>query len=193
MSVDRLALVSKVLLDVRFLELKRENERLKLSLFWVDHGISALRRFMCLANNRASGPRCRCSGCMRARRSRPTILDGYDDEETEQACRFGPWFEEIVRKHGLSFKASGRDDKHHLPCQVDRQSYWRPDVDVHFLVFPSQDQSASAWCTWVYGAKLWKAQTTEDAELVKLAALFKSMRYDPDWAGLDFDASDSDS
>ena len=34
-AVDRLALVSKILLDQRFLELKRENERLTLSLFWV--------------------------------------------------------------------------------------------------------------------------------------------------------------
>jgi hypothetical protein len=192
MSVDRLALVSKVLLDVRFLELKRENERLKLSLFWVDHGISVLRRFMGFANNRASGPRCRCSGCMRARRSRPTILDRYDDEETEQACRFGPWFEKMLQEHGMTFACSGRDGKH-FPCEADREHYPMPEVNVHFLIFASEDESASAWCTWVYGAKLWKAQTTEDAELVKLAALFKSMRHDPDWGGLDFDQSDSDS
>ena len=45
-SVDRLALVCKVLLDARFLELKRENERLKLSLFWVDHSINTLKKLM---------------------------------------------------------------------------------------------------------------------------------------------------
>jgi hypothetical protein len=46
-AVDRLALVSKVLLDSRFLELKRKNERLTLSLFWVDHSINTLKKLMC--------------------------------------------------------------------------------------------------------------------------------------------------
>jgi hypothetical protein len=96
-------------LDARFLELKRENESLKVSLFWVDHSINTLRQYICLANNRASGPRCRYSCCMRVKRSRPTILDGYDDEVRDEACQFGPWFEEIVREHGLSFAASGKD------------------------------------------------------------------------------------
>ena len=103
-GVDRLALVSKIMLDQRFLELKRENERLKLSLFWVDHSINTLKHLTNYANNRAGGPRCFCRCCVRAKRYRPSILDGYDDEDSivERACRFGPWFEKMLQEHGLT-------------------------------------------------------------------------------------------
>jgi len=175
MSVDRLALVSKVLLDVRFLELKRENERLKLSLFWVDHGISALRRFMGFANNRASGPRCRCSGCMHARRSRPTILDGYDDEVRDEACKFVPWFEQTLQEHGLSFSA--KYEGTFIDYKPDRELYPKVHADVHFFLFATNYDPPTAWVSWTYAAKLWKAETTEDPELLKLKAFFEAMSY----------------
>ena len=191
-GVDRLALVSKVLLDSRFLELKRENEGLKLRLFWVDHGINTLKKFMYWANNRASGPRCRCSSCMRAKRSRPSILDGYDDEVEDHTCRFGPWFEKIVQEHGLSFAVSEGDDACAF-CAIDREFYPKPDVNAHFLLLRSGAVPVTAWVHWVYGAKVWKAETTQDAELLKLKALFETVRYDPDWSVLDTHDSDSDS
>ena len=191
-GVDRLALVSKVLLDTRFLELKRENERLKLSLFWVDHSIDTLKKIMGYANNRRGGPRCRCHVCVRTKRFRPTILDGYDEEE-EEACKFGPWFEKIVEEHGLSFASSGHDNEH-FPCESDREFYPRPDVSVHFLLIPFNMGPVTAWYSWLYGAKLWKAQTTEDAGLVKLAALFKHIRevHTEDFSVLDAHETDSD-
>jgi len=186
-SVDRLALVCRVLLDSRFLELKRENERLRLSLFWVDHSINTLKKLMGHANNRAGGPRCRCRCCLRTRRSRPTILDGYDDDVREETCTFGPWFERVLREHGLSF-AHGEDG---FPCDYDRELYPRPNVDVHFQVVGHPEQTT--WVLWQYGARLWAAQTPDDPELAKLAALFKALGSDPEWLVLDTHDSDAES
>ena len=45
-GVERLALVSKILFDTRLLELKRENEALKLKLFWKEHNPSHLKAAM---------------------------------------------------------------------------------------------------------------------------------------------------
>ena len=191
--VDRLALVSKILLDQRFLELKRENERLTLSLFWVDHSINTLKQLTFRANNRAGGPRCRCRCCTRAKRRWRTELAGYDDEGDDEACKFGPWFEKTVQQHGLSFASSGKDDDM-LPWRMDRECYPKPHADVHFLLFPSQREPATSWCTWVYGAKLWKAQTTQDPGLLKLSALFKTLAGERDWLVVGpHDPHDSDS
>jgi hypothetical protein len=178
-AVDRLALVSKVLLDQRFLELKRENESLRLSLFWVDHSINALKHLTNYTNNRADGPRCHCRCCVRAERYRPSILDGYDDEDSivEIECRFGPWFEKIVQEHGLSFAAGGACVSF---AKLDRECHPMPDDDVHFLLFPTHNASVTSWCTWVYGAKLWKAQTTQAPGLLQLSALFKTLVNEPD-------------
>jgi hypothetical protein len=191
-AVDRLALVSKILLDQRFLELKRENERLTLILFWIDHSINTLKKLMFRANNREGGPRCRCRCCIRAKRRWHTILDGYDDEPEDTECKFGPWFEKKVQEHGLSFEASGEDDNP-FPCEADRESYPMPDVDVHFLLFPSEREPVTSWCLWVYGAKLWKAQTTQDPGLLKLSALFKTLAGERDWLVVGPHDSDSDS
>ena len=191
-GLDRLAVVSKILLDSRFLELKRENERLTLSLFWIDHSINTLRSLTRHANNRAGGPRCRCRYCVRAKRYYANILDGYDDEPDDKECKFGPWFEQMVQEHGLSFAPSGIDDDLG-PWYTDRECYPMPDVDEHFVLFPCKDP-ATSWCTWVYGAKLWKAQTTQDPSLIKLTALFKTLAGEPDWpvAGPADSAWDSD-
>ena len=191
-SVDRLALVSKIMLDQRFLEMKRENERLTLSLFWIDHSINTLQHLTNYANNRAGGVRCHCRCCVRAKRFRPSILDGYDDEDDigDRACRFGPWFEELVQAHGLSFAAGGACVSF---AKLDRECHPMPDDDVHFLLFPTHNAPATSWCTWVYGAKLWKAQTTQDPGLLQLSALFKTLSGDDHCAAGGGHDSDSES
>lgn len=151
-GVDRLALVSKILLDSRFLQLKRENERLKLVLFWVDHGMDRLQKRMFEANNDSSGPRCRCQRCMDTKRYKLTILDGYEDNIYYESCKFKPWFEGVLQRHGLSFSDDPRDD-------------------VHFHAVGMEDARSQ----WAYGAKLRDACSTTDAELVKLAALFETL------------------
>jgi hypothetical protein len=180
--VDRLAMVSKILLEPRFLELKAENERLRLSLFWIDHSINTLQHLMVYANNRRGGPRCYCRCCVRAKRYYPN----FENDVADEPCRFGPWFEKIVQEHGLGFASSGKDTI--WPCSVDRECHPMPDADVHFLLFPTLNAPATSWCSWAYGAKLWKAQTTQDPGLISLSALFKTIsaesdagRYDSDW------------
>jgi hypothetical protein len=191
-SVDRMALVSKIMLDQRFLEMKRENERLRLSLFWIDHSINTLKHLTNYANNRVGGPRCRCRCCVRAKRYRPNILDGYDyeDEVGDEACRFGPWLEKIVQAHGLSFAAGGGCVSFE---KLDREYHPMPDDDVHLLLFPTDNAPATSWCTWVYGAKLWKAQTTQDAGLLQLSALFRTLTGEDDCAAGGRHDSDSES
>ena len=188
--VDRLALVSKILLDQRFLELKRENERLTLSLFWVDHSINTLNKLTARANNRPDGPRCRCLCCLRAKRCVPRF-HSYDDGIKDEPCKFGPWFETILQQHGLSFASSVKDDNH-FRCTVDRESYPMSPASVHFLLVTTEHAPAISWCTWVYGAKLWQAQTTQDPALLKLTALFQTLGGEPDWLVVDTHDSDSD-
>jgi hypothetical protein len=45
-GVERLSLVSKVLFDSRLCELKRENEGLRMKVFWLEHGMEKLAERM---------------------------------------------------------------------------------------------------------------------------------------------------
>jgi len=189
-AVDRLALVSKILLDQRFLELKRENERLTLMLFWRDHGMCTLRKLMSHANNtRPGGPRCRCRHCARAERYWPMYSHGNNDGYEE--CRFGPWFEQTLQEHGLSFASSGKDS--HFARDADRESGTMPAGGVHFLLVPNEQAPVASWYKWEYGAKLRDAQTTQDPGLLSLTALFQTLGEEPDWLLADPDDSDSHS
>jgi hypothetical protein len=160
-GVDRLALVSKILLDSRFLELKRENERLKLVLFWVDHSMDRLQKRMFEANNDSSGPRCRCQRCTDTKRYKLTILDGYGDDIYYESCKFQPWFEGVLQQHGLSFG----DD---------------PRADVHFHAVERGDVRSQ----WAYGAKLRNAGSTTDAGVLKLRALFETLGAEGELRGM---------
>ncbi len=55
-GIERLAAVSKILFDTRLFELRRENEALKLKLFWKEHSPRMLRDCMSHANH--LGPDC---------------------------------------------------------------------------------------------------------------------------------------
>ena len=167
-------MVSKVLLDTWFLELKRENEKLKVSLFWVDHSVNKLKVCMCRANKHVKGPRCRCASCVDSERYEPSILDGYDDENEDGPCKFKPWFEQVLLRHGLSFqkfdyRPSTKDDE--WEASFDREMNMEYHDNVHFHMYFSD----RAWDKWVYGKKLWNARSILDPELLKLRRLFDEL------------------
>jgi hypothetical protein len=115
-GVERLALVAKVLMDTRLLELKRENEALKLQLFWRDHNPSMLRQAMAAANMVEGGPRCACLACIVGGRCADgtrgfapypvaaeydfqLVMSTYD--RCHLRCQFKPWFEAQIREAGM--------------------------------------------------------------------------------------------
>jgi hypothetical protein len=97
-SVDRLSVVSKIILDQRFLELKRENEVLRSDLAWCKYGPQQLELWMPSVN---MDEVCTCQACFDDGRLKKSHLDrifqgvllehhGYDGLAMSAEC--------IVRK-----------------------------------------------------------------------------------------------
>jgi hypothetical protein len=110
-GVESLSIVCKVLLDMRLLELRRENEALKLEqkqatdalklqVFWLQHDDLKLKQHLAWANDCDTGPGCCCAGCYWNGRF------DYADEpkaiESDVNCTFVPWFEARIVDFGLT-------------------------------------------------------------------------------------------
>ena len=171
-GVERLSLVSKLLMDMRLLELKRENEDLKLKLFWKEHNPSMLRQAMAAANKVADGPRCNCLACIVGGRCEEgtrgfapyAFVHQYDDhlimtphDRCHLRCQFKPWFEAKIREAGMSVST--------YTASVDGDSV--SDVGQHFSNLGTGD-----WNAWVYGARVCNASSVANQDLVKLQELF---------------------
>ena len=185
-GVERLSLVAKVLMDTRLLELKRENEELKLKLFWKEHNPSMLKQAMAAANTVEGGPRCACLACIVGGRCANgtqgyapyAFAHEYDHQLVMSAhdichlrCQFKPWFEEKIRESGMSVRdmplsvwVDGADGG-----VVDDGKAVLDDGN-HFINMGKVD-----WNTWVYGSRLWRASCDADPELAKLKALFETL------------------
>ena len=166
-GLDKLALVSKVLLDQRVIELRREVEELRLRLFWKDHSKQRLEKLMGQANSYGdNAPKCVCLACgMKGR-----IEDEDMGDAVSTSCTFAPWFKERLVQCGLTFQP--------MTADISGTSLGRPwmmegvevfDVDVHFLL------ATDDLLGFFYGTKLYDANSTKDPELQKLAALFDTL------------------
>jgi hypothetical protein len=139
-GVERLSIVSKVLFDSRLIELRRENEALKLEQkrtidvvnlqqksridkltlknFWLQHDDLKLKEHLAMANDCYDGPNCRCSGCYwngRFELANPQnrVLPGVN-------CTFMPWFEnEIVDFDMTSSVGNSTEVTMHFATHVD--------------------------------------------------------------------------
>lgn len=186
-GVERLSLVAKVLMDTRLLELKRENEELKLKLFWKEHNPSMLRQEMAAANKAEGGPRCACLACIVGGRCEDgtqgfapyAFAHEYDYQLVMSAhdvchlqCHFKPWFEERVRESGMSVGVGVRDMPWPYWVALDLVDDGNavPGDGHHFSNLGKTD-----WNAWVYGSRLWKASSTADPELIKLERLFRAL------------------
>ena len=161
-GMHKLALVSKLLLDMEVIQLRQENEKLRLLLFWKNHNVQRLKEMMASANQSENGPQCYCRVC--------AVTSRMSEDASEQSmdCLFTPWFEALLDKCGLVAVYQTnyeRGVKHE--CDGWRRVH---DVDSHYHHLIGGD-----WFMWTYGARLWKAQTADDPELAKLHALFKML------------------
>lgn len=163
-QIARLTTVSKILYDREVLELRKEVERLRLSLFWKDHNVRSLRKIMQEANRfHPEAPKCRCIACTISRRN--DHLTPFDDQ---WVCSFKPWWEEKLAECDITFfegcPPSGVLEFTSHECNTDHVL----DIDSHFVNMARRD-----WNCFTYGAKLFKAESVQDTELQKLKKLFE--------------------
>jgi hypothetical protein len=178
---DKLAAVSKVLMDQRVLEqrreiemLREENNRLQLQLFWRDHEVSVLESLMMDVNAATVG--CGCNNCRITGRYPAALL--FDNPQAE--CSFNALFEGKLRELGMTFYQVQRKDWHADP-KITMKRHCDPlhvvyDDDFHLVNICEQP-----WYNFCYGRTLWKAKSVNDPEVQKLSKLMEWMR---DVAGL---------
>ena len=140
------AAVLKIVLDQRFLELRREVEKLKLDIFWLKHGKAKLAYAMQCFNLGVT--RCNCIRCVAGGRLPLDVLDRFLDFQPDE-CQWQPAFENFVTESGLSvgfidnevfdFSLLSRlppkdhhdSDDHFSPAKVDIALYhWRAPLRV---------------------------------------------------------------
>ena len=173
-GLDKLALVSKILLDQRVVELRKENETLKeeneslrLALFWREYDQRKLVDLM-QDVNRSLPFRCMCVACLCVNRC---SLDEWLPELQDEKCRFKKWFDTQLTECSLT-AATG------IPIGAERIvdmkhsiiPYTHYDVDTHFHHHTKDD-----WTVWTYGTKLLRVKTVDDPELLKLKRLFRRL------------------
>ena len=167
-SVDRLAIVSKIMLDTRLCALRSENNQLRLALFWKDHSCAALNRAI-LYKNDYSFP----------------IKLPLDD----QALRGLPmhWIDENVHaksRRRLLILTSARENIH----PMDEPAFLRSGLTCHKLKrdpieLRIEDHFYDLDCHIVFnvrtghcigfGSRLYKRPSPDDVELQKLASYMR--------------------
>jgi hypothetical protein len=144
--------------------LKRENEALKLKLFWKEHNYEIMNEAIRSANYVEGGYWCCCLACAVSGRHEK----GYGETDKNKPCTFKPWFEQVLDHHEMSIGRGLPDVPIWVEGSVVDSGNDVLDDGQHFSNLASQD-----WCCWTYGSKLWKATSVGDPELVKLKNVFR--------------------
>jgi hypothetical protein len=143
--------------------LTRELEAMHLKRFWMQHNHAQLKGAMQCANqDEAKGPNCACMACGLSGRVHP------EQSPPGNRCSFKPYFEAALRECCLVHakvqgKRVGEVGAHDAAANIY--------ADDAQLVWVMRDD----WRAFSYGAKLWRADSCEDAELAKLALLFRRL------------------
>lgn len=157
-GVERLALASRRFCDAQLMRLRRENERLKLELFWKRYSADMLHKQ--LYEFRATGYcfHCYCPSC----RANGRLYIDPDEEQhyaalafTNTRCYYKPWFVGYIQ-------------------DMDMRVAYGVDYGVdfeHFRVFGTED-----WF-WGYGSRLVNARSVDDPDLRKLENMFDNLCY----------------
>jgi len=156
-AFDRLACVSRLLMDQRVIDLRRENERLRFCIFWRDHNTVILREAMMYSNIFVPGaPNCKCVSC---------CISGA--ESVVDSCKFMDWIKGVAERYGMTMETKKPSSERVSHPSSPGHVY---DQECHFVW---TDSVGYAYCT--YGARIWKAQTVFDVNLKKLSRFFDEL------------------
>ena len=179
----RLCAVSKILYDTELMATRKENEALKLSLFWTKYGAYKLTAAIRVRNqmNEDEPFNCSCTKCLQARRYSCSDDISSDEEPEIIACDFEPLFEAKLRELEMTFAVIPMTTNISRPrheCAAGlRYGREAVDVDAHIAVngFDPRrgDPEEADWGNFTYGAKLFNATSVSDPELKKLEKLFE--------------------
>jgi hypothetical protein len=170
-GVERLALVSKLFCDVQIIALRRENERLKLELFWKKYSADMLHRELYEFHSTCNLFRCWCVSCSANGR---LYLD--EDEAAHYAalpasqtlrckpCNYKPWFVDLI--HDMDMRVA-----YGVDYGLDSE---------HFRFFAVEN-----WF-WGYGSRLLNASSVDDPDLRKLEGMFDKLGYMTHLSYLDY-------
>ena len=161
-GVDLLALASNAFMDTRFLELRNENERLKLERFWQSYGPDKFTLQLSSFHWRACLFHCGCVSCVENDRFAPMAPYPRDENEEEwyareyankrwEHCEYLPWFVEFLN---------------------DVERYVGELNFEHIFI----EGDSLEW-SWGYGPKFLNARTVADPELRKLETIFDELYY----------------
>ena len=181
--VSLLALASKPLYDREMLELRSENESLKLKLFWKDYNVHKLHKAMQSGNSfPADAPYCQCQTCVHFKRSvRPRKkgplhggASGGSAPLYDAVCKFGPWFASAARRFGLTVKKASWGMHYDSTQLMEHDS--NPELEVLDLDCHLVNTDGHEWTHFTSGRRLWGATTADSPELKKLSEFFRYLQ-----------------
>jgi hypothetical protein len=161
--LSRLAQVGKIICDKGFSDAVKENEKLRLSLFWTKYSRRNMHKYLVYANmDRGDdlATRCNCSNCLQ-RKWNDWEVEPEDYKHT--VCAFLPLLERDIAECGLVTAPDQRPNgfvEHE--CNNGCPT---PIVDAHIV-------RGENWVNFYYGTKISNATSVNDPELVKLKKLF---------------------
>ena len=164
--VSRLASVCKVLFDQEVLDLRRENEKLKLELFWGRYGVIKLMAAMRASQSIWPSLKCDCIQCSAIENTVPN----------DEPCTFKPKYERKLAELGITFvrHSEGTRILQHECASGHADGRWVEEADAHIVLWiGGESVEDNGWADFTYGSRLFKATTTNDPELKKVEALFE--------------------
>jgi hypothetical protein len=156
---DRLALVSKVFMDKRFLRLRRQNECLKLELFWKTYNLDMLRKEMYETHTVCNLFYCNCVSCVTNGRmldmdDDPVMAEHYAGWPRCTECPYKVWFLDFI-------------EEMHMEYRYDDSEYWTDSG--YFVMYDLENWSFG------YGSYLVDERSVCDPELRKLEGVFDTL------------------
>lgn len=165
-NIDALYICSKELLEPRIIELKKENEQLKLEIFWLRYGYNKLRDSMRKYN--FTKVKCGCLTCIMSCRTISGHSNDFKNKESSN-CLFGIEFNKLL--NGLEIDIS-TENFNLCPLEKDDNTilYLHDNCysndNCHLVNHKNGD-----WCMIQFGKKIWNAKCINDINIIKYKKL----------------------
>ena len=190
-SIDKLAVTSRLLYDVRVLEQRREIEQLKMKLLFRDYRPEVMKNLV--KDYNYWNTKCKCTGCEQAGRTH-AFAEGHGIESAK--CLFGPWFDEHLKKEGLvclrqyscveEYDDNGNSlhclglyaDDEDITCNEFAFNFAFSEEDCHLVEAPLNTRGGAdsdpnvRWGRILIGKRLWGAKSTQDDGIAKFKKVF---------------------